>query len=180
MRSKILGFVAVLLTLCLMTGCFTKPKNRNAMDRIKGDIECEFRVGKDAKTHKDAIDTDIVFDKDKFVELFNEKAQYTPSSIKYHTDDLSLRINAQEQPDEWEEIFDSEINIKVIYGRQSRNVSIYEYKSKLYLYVLSMGANSKPEEQGSYFMKLSKDMTKYWKPILKEVREEYDKSSNDT
>ena len=29
-------------------------------------------------------------------------------------------------------------------------------------------------------MKLSKDMTKYWKPILKEVREEYDKSSNDT
>lgn len=134
MRSKILGFVAVLLTLCLMTGCFAKPKNRNAMDRIKGDIECEFRVGKDAKTHKDAIDTDIVFDKDKFVELFNEKAQYTPSSIKYHTDDLSLRINAQEQPDEW----------------------------------------------GSYFMKLSKDMTKYWKPILKEVREEYDKSSNDT
>ena len=94
-----------------MTGCFIKPKNRNAMDRIKGDIECEFRVGKDAKTHTKAIDTDIVFDKDKFVDLFNEQAQYSPTSLKYHTDDCSLKINAQEQSEEWEEIFNSEINI---------------------------------------------------------------------
>ena len=64
MKSKILGFTAVLLALCMMTGCFVKPKNRNAMDRIKGDIECEFRVGKDAKTQRNAIDTDVVFDKD--------------------------------------------------------------------------------------------------------------------
>ena len=172
MRSKILGFAAVLLTLCMMTGCFIKPKNKNAMDKIKGDIECEFRVGKDAKTRKDAIDTDVVFDKDRFVELFNEQAQYSPSSLKHHTDELSLKINAQEQPDEWEEIFNSEINIKVLYDRQSRNVSVYEYDSKLYFFVLSMGSNSKPEEQGSYFMKLSKDMSKYWKPILKEVRKD--------
>ena len=172
MKSKILGFTVALLSLCLMTGCFIKPKNRNAMDRIKGDIECEFRVGKDAKTHKNAIDSDIVFDKDKFVDLFNEASQYSPTSLKYHTGECDLKINAQEEPEKWEEVFNSEINIKVLYDRQSRNVSVYEYNSKLYFFVLSMGGNSKPEEQGSYFMKLSKDMAEYWKPILKDVRED--------
>lgn len=172
MKSKLLGFTTVLLILCLLTGCIIKPKNRNAMGRIKGYIECEFRVGKDAKTHAKAIDTDVVFDKDKFVELFNENSQYSPTSLKHHTDECSLKINAQEQPDEWEEIFNSEINIKVLYDRQSRNVSVYEYRSKLYFFVLSMGSNSKPEVQGSYFMKLSKEMTDYWKPLLKEVRED--------
>ena len=174
MKSKILGFTVVFLTLCMMTGCFIKPKTRNAMDRIKGDIECEFRVGKDAKTQRNAIDTDVVFDKDKFVDLFNEESQYDPVNLKYHTDDCNLKVNAQEEPDKWEEIFNSEINIKVLYDRQSRNVSVYEYNSKLYFFVLSMGGNSKPEEQGSYFMKLSKDMTEYWRPILEEVREDAD------
>lgn len=83
MKSKLLCFTVVLLALCMMTGCFIKHKNRNAMDRIKGDIECEFRVGKDAKTRMDAIETDVVFDKDKFVDLFNEQAQYSPTSLKY-------------------------------------------------------------------------------------------------
>ena len=174
MKSKLLGFISVLLILCLMTGCVIKPRNRNAMDRIKGDIECEFRVGKDAKTQTKAIDTDIVFDKDKFVDLFNEESSYKASSLKYNPDKCDLRINSQEQPDEWAEIFNSEINIKVLYDRQSRNVSVYEYNSKLYFYVLGMGGNSKPEEQGSYFMKLSKEMTEYWKPILKDVREDAD------
>ena len=172
MKSKILGLTAVLLTLCLMMGCFIKPKNRNAMDRIKGDIECEFRVGKDAKTYKNAIETDIVFDKDKFVDLFNESSQYSPTILKTRTDTCDLKVNASEEPEKWEEIFNSEINIKVLYDRQSRNVSVYEYKSKLYFFVLSMGGNSKPEEQGSYFMKLSKDMSEYWKPILKDVRKD--------
>ena len=142
------------------------------MDRIKGDIECEFRVGKDAKTHRDAIDTDVVFDKDKFVDLFNEQSQYSPVTLKSHTGDCDLRVNAQEEPDKWEEIYDSEINIKVLYDRQSRNVSVYEYNSKLYFFVLSMGGKSEPEEQGSYFMKLSGDMSEYWSPILEEVRED--------
>ena len=87
MKSKLLCFTVVLLALCMMTRCFIKHKNRNAMDRIKGDIECEFRVGKDAKTRMDAIETDVVFDKDKFVDLFNEQAQYSPTSLKYHTDE---------------------------------------------------------------------------------------------
>lgn len=172
MKSKLLCFTVVLLALCMMTGCFIKHKNRNAIDRIKGDIECEFRVGKDAKTRMDAIETDVVFDKDKFVDLFNEQAQYSPTSLKYHTDDCSLKVNAQDEPDKWEEIFNSEINIKVMYDRQSRNVSVYEYNSKLYFFVLSMGGKSKPEEQGSYFMKLSKEMSEYWKPLLKQVRED--------
>ena len=172
MKSKMLGFTAVLMALCMMTGCFIKPKNRNALDRIKGDIECEFRVGKDAKTHKDAIDTDVEFDKDKFVDLFNMEAQYDTVNLKYHTDDCDLKVNAQEEPDKWEEIFNSEINIKALFDRQSRNVSVYEYNSKLYFFVLSMGDNSKPEEQGSYFMKLSKDMTEYWRPVLEEVGED--------
>lgn len=158
-----------------MTGCVIKPKNRKAMDRIKGDIECEFRVGKDAKTYKDAIDTDIVFDKDKFVDLFNEQSQYSTTSLKHNTDECDLKVNAQEEPEKWEEIFNSEINIRVKYDRQSKSVSVYEYNSKLYFFVLSMGGKSKPEEQGSYFMKLSKDMTEYWKPVLKDVRKDAEK-----
>lgn len=172
MKSRITGLTAAMLILCLMTGCFIKPKNRNAMDRIKGDIECEFRVGKDAKTLRYVIDTDVVIDKDKFVELFNEEAQYNPVSLKYHTDKCDLKLNAQEDPEEWEEVFDSEINIKVLYDRQSRNVSVYEYGSELYFFVLSMGGKSKPEEVGSYFMKLSGDMADYWEPVLEKVRED--------
>lgn len=172
MKRKIFTLVSVLLMLCLMSGCFFKRKERNAMDRIEGDIKCEFRVGKDADTIKDAVETDIVFDKDRFTDLFNEKSQYVPSSLKYKTGECSLKISASDQPEEWEKIHASEINIKALFGRQSRNVSVYEYDSRLYFFVLGIGGKSKPEEQGDYYMELSPEMTEYWKPILKDVRED--------
>lgn len=172
MKRKLLGFAVIALSLCMMTGCFLKTGRSGAKNVFDGDIECEFRVGKDAKVMRDAIDTDVVFDKNEFTELLDEAAQYNPTSLKYHTDKCDLKINAQDQPEEWEEIFYSEINIKAVSGRQSKNVSVYELDSKLYFFVLSMGGNSKPEEEGYYFMELSGDMSKYWYPILKEVRED--------
>lgn len=172
MKRKLLGFAVIALSLCMMTGCFFMTGRSGSKNVFDGDIECEFRVGKDAKVMRDAVDTDVVFDKEKFTELLDEAAQYNPTSLKHHTDKCDLKINAQDQPEEFEEIFDSEINIKAVSDRQSKNVSVYELDSKLYFFVLSMGGNSKPEEEGYYFMELSGDMSKYWYPILKEVRED--------
>lgn len=164
---------ATLMMIFLMTGCFSLiPIEKESMESIEGDIECEFRVGYNAQFIKEAAETDVTVDKDRFVELFNEKSQYNPVRLKYHLDECDLKINAEDQPEEFERIDSSEINIKVIYDGTSRNVSLFEYNSKLYFFVLCMGGASKPDEEGYYYMELSDKMSSYWSPLLTQVRED--------
>ena len=96
MRMRIGRLSAVLLFICIGTmfsGCLStlsQPK----LKRIDGDIKCEFRVGKSAGTLNTVmpVDTDVVFDKDKFIELYTEGTQYNPFYLKNHTDTCDLRI----------------------------------------------------------------------------------------
>ena len=66
-------------------------------------------------------------------------------------------------------MFNAEINIKAIYGEESRSVDVFLYDSKLYFFVVSMGGRSKPEEIGSYYIELSDESAAYWRPIIDQV-----------
>ena len=176
MIKKILsGPVLVLVMLCLFTGCmFSLPTGH--MTKIKGDITCEFRCGKNATNTRDPIKTDVVFDKDRFVELFNEHAKYDPAFYKKHTDRLDLKINDQEEPEKYQRIAGSEVNLAVRYDGNYNQVSLYCFDSKLYFFVMNMGGASMPEEMGWYYQEVPSKMASYWMPIYEKVMADYEAS----
>ena len=172
--KRITVFFLIVYALCLLAGCsFKLPSNKFAIDRIDGDIECEFRIGKSAQFSKTKVFTDAVFDKNEFIELFNLRESYTSAYVRLHLDKCSLKIVASEQPEEIEKMESSEINFKVVYDgvdERKDSVSVREYNSRLYFFVLCMGSKSKPEEIGYYYMELPEDMQEYWLPIIEKVR----------
>ena len=168
MLKKTTGIILILLTLCLFTGClFSLPTDH--LGKIKGDITYDFRAGKNASKTKDTVKTDAVFDKDRFVELFNEDAKYDPSYYKHHVNKLDLRINAEEEREKFEEMAASEVNIRIYFDGKNRHVSIFRYDSKLYFFIMSMGGASKPGEEGYYYQEVPKKMADYWNPIYDKV-----------
>jgi len=174
-RKRTAGFILMIFALCLLTGCtFNLPSSgKFAIDRIDGDIECEFRLGKGAQFSKTKVFTDAVFDKEEFIELFNLRESYTSAYVRLHLDKCSLKIVASEQPEEIEKMESSEINFKVVYDgvdERKDSVSVREYNSRLYFFVLCMGSKSKPEEIGYYYIELPEDMQEYWLPIIEKVR----------
>lgn len=174
-KKTLSGPVLVLVMLCLFTGCmFSLPTGH--MTKIKGDITCEFRCGKNATNTRDPIKTDVVFDKDRFVELFNEDAKYDPAFYKKHTDRLDLKINDQEEPEKYQRIAGSEVNLAVRYGGNYNQVSLYCFDSKLYFFVMNMGGASMPEEKGWYYQEVPAKMASYWMPIYEKVMADYEAS----
>ena len=176
-REKITCIVIAVLSSCLLAGCFFRlPTSEFKIDEIKGDIECEFRIGNNAQFSKNKVMTDTVFDKEEFIELFNLRESYNPNYLKYHLDECSLKIDSREKPGEFEKIDRSEINIKILYDGMEKDkyssVSVFEYNSRLYFFVLCMGSRSKEDEIGYYYMELPEDMQEYWRPILEKVRED--------
>lgn len=170
--KKSTGIILILLTLCLFSGCmFAIPMDH--MGKIKGDITCDFRAGKDATNNRETVKTDAVFDKDRFVELYNEYAKYDPAFYKKHVDRLDLKINAKDDPDKWEEIADSEVNFRAYFDGNNRHVSLFRYDSKLYFFILSMGGMSKPGEEGYYYQEVPKKMAEYWNTIYDKVMADY-------
>lgn len=177
MRKRFLLLCSLVMAMLVMAGCFAKlPKE--TLTKIDGDITCEFRVGQNPRFIGSAVETDSVFDKEKFIKLFNEYAKYDPNHLKYHLNECDLKINSEEQPEEWNKMFNSGINIKAVYGEESRSVDVYLYDSKLYFFVLSMGSRSKPEKIGYYYIEMSDEMTEYWCPIIDKVVKEAKESSS--
>lgn len=167
-KKKTTGIILILLTLCLFTGClFSLPTDH--LGKIEGDITCDFRAGRNATHMKETVKTDAVFDKDRFVELYNEDAKYDPAFYKHHTDRLDLRINADEEREKFEEIAASEVNFRVYFNEQNRHVSLFRYDSKLYFFIMSMGGRSKPDEKGYYYQEVPEKMADYWNPIYDKV-----------
>lgn len=180
-KKRLTGLILIVLSLCLLAGCsFRLPSSELRIDNIEGDIECEFRIGNNAQFSKNKVMTDTVFDKEEFIELFNLRESYNPNYLKYHLDECSLKIDSREKPGEFEKIDRSEINIKILYDGMEKDkyssVSVFEYNSKLYFFVLCMGSRSKDDEIGYYYMELPEDMQEYWRPILEKVREDDKKS----
>ena len=171
--KKVIGAILIMLMLFQMTGCLSLiSTKKQKLDYIRGDVQYEFRVGRNANTRKETAETDVAIDKDRFVDLFNEYAKYDPNSIKYKTDSLDLKIDPESERDDWEEITSSEVNIRASFDGQIRSVSVFELDSRLYFFVLSMGKAAKPEQTGYYYMELPDDMSSYWSPVIKEIRED--------
>ena len=160
-----------------MTGCFVNPPRETITD-IDGEIGCEFRVGQNAAYIGPAVETDTVFDKEEFIKLFNEDSKYDPNYLKYHLDECDLKINIETQPEEWDKMFNSEVNIRAVFGDDCRSVSVFPYDSKLFFFVLDMGERSKPEEEGSYYIELSETADRYWRPIIEKVAKEAEEESS--
>ena len=167
-RKIISGTLLVFMTLCLFTGCFFPLPERH-IGKIKGDIRCEFRTGKNAKSLRDPVKTDAVFDKDKFVELFNEDYKYDPSYYSRHLDKLDLKIVYEKEPEEYEKMAASEVSFRADNGEQFWQVSLYCLNSKLYFFIVCMGGRSKPEDIGYYYKEVPEKMASYWKPIYDKV-----------
>lgn len=47
------------------------------------------------------IESDVVFDKDKFVDLFNERENYNANVLKYNVDDCTMKVRSSEEPEKW-------------------------------------------------------------------------------
>ena len=172
-KKKLSGPVLVLAILCLFTGCmFSLPTGH--MTKIKGDITCEFRCGKNASKTKDPIKTDAVFDKDRFVELYNEDAKYDPAFYRKHPDRLDLKIDSDEEPEKYQRIAGSEVNMAVRFDGDYQHVSLFCYESKLYFFVMNMGGASKPGEKGWYYQEVPSKMASYWMPVYEKVRSDYE------
>ena len=173
MRKRITGFTLIVLMLSLFAGCSFFPSSDFRIDGIDGEIQCEFRLGKNAQFSKIKAFTDAVFDKEEFIELFNLRESYNPNYLKFHLDKCSLKIDHRENPQEQEKMSNSEINVKITgenVDEKRDSVSVYEYGSKLYFFVLCMGSRSKDEDIGYYYMELPEDMQEYWRPIFEKVR----------
>lgn len=171
--ERLTVFTLSFFLLIVLAGCGIGVlvfEDHYSLDKIDGDITCEYRMGKDAQWMEECIDSEVKFDKDMFVKLFQEHAQY--EQITGSKDPLKcdhLKIDSDEQPEEWQAILDSEFNVRAVFGDDQRNVSIYRYDGKLYFFVLSMGERSGPEKKGEYYMELSEEMSDYWKTIIDAV-----------
>ena len=172
-KKRLLAPVLIMLMLCMLSGCFfSLPLDH--MDKIEGDITCAFRAGEDASHWQETVNTDAVFDKDRFVELFNEFNKYDPAFYKDHLDKLDLRIVREDQFDEYEEMAASEVNFMAYFTDKNgnevcRNVSVFRYESKMYFFILCMGGGRNPEHKGYYYKEVPADMVSYWEPIYEKV-----------
>ena len=86
MKKKVFClFISVMITAAVLSaGCGTVAEDFYSLDHIDGDIICEYRTGKNAVYADECVDTDVVFDKDKFIELFHESNQYDPVRLSKH------------------------------------------------------------------------------------------------
>lgn len=162
-----------LFILAVLAGCGIKVnvvEDEYSLEKIDGDITCEYRIGKDARWSEECVDSEVRFDKDMFLKLFQEYLQYEPITGSMNPLEYNyLKIDIDEQPEEWQMMRDSEFNVRAVFGGDQRDVSIYRYRGKLYFYVLSMGDSRDPEKEGEYFIELSEEMSDYWQPIIEAI-----------
>lgn len=161
---------AILSILIVLSGCgIIVVQDDYSLDKIDGDITCEYRIGEEAKWSEECVDSEVQFDKDMFLKLFQVYAQYDPIIGSMDPMQCDLKINIDEQPEEWRRIRESEFNVRAVFGDDQRDVSIYRYGDKLYFYVLSMGDSREPEKEGEYFVELPEEMSDYWQTVIDAV-----------
>ncbi len=162
--------ILIISALTALSGCgMIVVEDNYSLDRIDGDITCKYRTGEEAKWSEEYVDSDVQFDKDMFLKLFQEYAQYDPIIGSKDPTQCDLRIKIDETPEEWQMIRKSEFNVTAVFGNDQRDVSIYRHGGKLYFYVLSMGDRREPEMEGEYFFELPEEMSDYWQTIIDDV-----------
>lgn len=174
MRKSVL-FILLSFFMINVTGCNGAGTilSDEKLEDLEDGYVCEYRKGKNAKYEMELVDVDFEFDKQMFIDLYNEKAQYNPVYLRNHIEECDLKLDSNSE--ELDEINDTQISIRAAYTDTYKEVTVHKYNNDLYFFVLNMGGRTEPEKEGSYYMKLSDDMQKYWEQLTTQI---YNTSNN--
>lgn len=164
--KKIVEIIIGIILVFYLTGCGINLSKEKLNDLDDGYV-CEYRYGKSAKYSTELVDIDFEFDKQMFIDLYNEKAQYNPVYLRKHIEKCDLKLDRGS--DEIDEMLNKEISIRAAYDDTYKEVTVYEYDGDLYFFVLNMGGRTEKDKEGWYFMRVSDNMQEYWKQLTDQI-----------
>lgn len=164
--KKIIKMLMSIILVFSSTGCFTILKKEKLNDLEDGYV-CEYRYGKSARYSTELVDIDFEFDKQMFLDLYNEKAQYDPVYLRNHIEKCDLKLESGSE--EISRMLNTEISIRAAYKDTYKEVTVYEYNDDLYFFVLNMGGRTEKDKKGWYFMRVSDDLQEYWKQLTNQI-----------
>lgn len=164
--KKIIKMLMSIILVFSSTGCFTVLKKEKLNDLEDGYV-CEYRYGKSARYSTELVDIDFEFDKQMFLDLYNEKAQYDPVYLRNHIEKCDLKLESGGE--EISRMLNTEISIRAAYKDTYKEVTVYEYNDDLYFFVLNMGGRTEKDKKGWYFMRVSDDLQEYWKQLTNQI-----------
>lgn len=165
-KKSIVGIIIGIILVFAFSGCGPILSAEKIDDLEKGYV-CEYRYGKNAKYSTETVDIDFEFDKQMFIELYNEKAQYNPVYLRRHIEECDLKVDYNRRA--IDTVFNTEISIRAAYEDTYEEITVYEYNDDLYFFVLSMGGRTEKDKEGYYFMRVSDNLQKYWKQLTDQI-----------
>lgn len=164
----IVGIIVSILLVFSLTGCGTNL-NKEKISHLEDGYVCEYRYGKNAKYSTELVDVDFEFDKQMFIDLYNEKAQYDPVHLRKNIEKCDLKLESRGE--EIDKMLATGISIRAAYEDTYKEVVVYQYNGDLYFFVLSMGGRTEKDKEGWYFMKVSDNLQEYWKQLTNQIYE---------
>lgn len=158
--------IASTILVFFLAGCGIVLNKEKITDLEDGYV-CEYRYGENARYSTELVDIDFEFDKQMFIDLYNEKAQYNPVYLRNHIEKCDLKLDRNSE--EVDRILKTEISIRAAYENTYREVTVYEYNGDLYFYVLTMGGRTEKDKEGKYFVRVSDDLQDYWKQLTNQI-----------
>ena len=162
-------FVKIIISIILvfsLVGCGI-VLNKEKLNDLDDGYVCEYRYGENARYSTELVDIDFEFDKQMFIDLYNEKAQYDPVYLRRHIEECDLKL--ERNGEEVDKILKTEISIRAAYEDTYKEVTVYEYNDDLYFYVLTMGGRTEKDKEGKYFMRVSDNLQEYWKQLTNQI-----------
>lgn len=164
--KKIVGIIVSMTLVFSLAGCGIVLEKEKLNDLDDGYV-CEYRYGENAKYSTELVDIDFEFDKQMFIDLYNEKAQYNPVYLRKHIEECDLKLERGSK--EVDKMLDTEISIRAAYEDTYKEVVVYEYNDDLYFFVLNMGGRTEKDKEGWYFMRVSDNLQEYWKQLTSQI-----------
>lgn len=166
LMKKMVGIMIGIVLVFSLVGCGPNLTKEKIGDLDAGYV-CEYRYGENARYSTELVDIDFEFDKQMFIDLYNEKAQYNPVHLRNHIDKCDLKLARGSK--EVDKMLDTEISIRAAYEDTYIEVVVYEYNDDLYFFVLNMGGRTEKDKEGWYFMKVSDNLQVYWKQLTSQI-----------
>lgn len=165
MKSAVGIIISIILVFSLV-GC-GPILSKEKIDDLEDGYVCEYRYGRNAKYSTELVDIDFEFDKQMFIELYNEKAEYNPVYLRRHIEKCDLKLESESE--EIDKMLDTAISIRAAYKDTYKEVVVYKYNDDLYFFVLNMGGRTEKDKEGWYFMRVSDNLQEYWKQLTSQI-----------
>lgn len=172
--KKIVGMIVSIILVFSLTGCsgYGTSLSQEGIDDLEDGYVCEYRYGRNAKYSTELVDIDFEFDKQMFIDLYNEKSQskYNSVYLRRHIENCDLKLKRKGK--KIDKMLNSAISIRAAYEDTYKEVVVYKYNNDLYFFVLSMGGRTEKDKEGYYFMKVSDNLQDYWKQLTNQIYKE--------